>query len=65
MKNGLPSKLSRRHFLLAVSAGGAAGAAALAAKSPPAPRVKTDAVSGWKGYRLTERIRSYYRTAKV
>jgi len=65
MKNGLPSKLSRRNFLVAVSAGGAAGAAALAAKNPPAPGVKTDAASGSKGYRLTEHIRKYYGTANV
>lgn len=65
MRNGSRLKPSRRNFLLAVGAGGAAGAAALLAKSRPAPGAKTDAANSSKGYRLTEHVRSYYRTVKV
>ena len=62
---GSQSKLSRRNFLLAVGAGGAAATAALVAKSPPTQLKKKDAVSGAKGYHLTEHIQKYYRTTKV
>jgi shikimate 5-dehydrogenase len=62
-------KNSRRTFLLAVGAGGAATAAAIAAKVAP-PRLGAvvegtpDARSG-KGYEETAHIRNYYRTTKV
>ncbi len=59
------SKLSRRNFLLAVGAGGAAATAALVAKAPPTQIKKKEAVSGSKGYHLTEHIRKYYSTTKV
>lgn len=65
MNKGLPSKFSRRNFLLGISAGGAAAAAALAATSPPTPNARTGAVTGSKGYRVTDHIRRYYRTVKV
>jgi hypothetical protein len=58
------SKLSRRHFLLAVSAGGAATAAAVAIKTPRQPK-KAAAVTGSKGYHVTEHVRKYYSTTKV
>jgi len=65
MKNS-QSKLSRRGFLLAVGAGGASATVALVARNtseaPAEPR--TTARNG-QGYRLTEHIRNYYRTAKV
>jgi hypothetical protein len=59
------SKLSRRNFLLAVSAGSAATAAAIATKSPQSQPKKAEAVSGSKGYQLTEHVRKYYETTKV
>ena len=58
--------LSRRNFLITMGAGGAATAAAIVAKNAPAP-----AESGSKdkrateGYKVTEHISNYYRTAKV
>lgn len=61
------SKLSRRNFLLAVGTGGAAGAAAIAAKAVPqaqpvtVPNEKRSTV----GYKVSAHIRNYYRTAKV
>ena len=59
------SKLSRRNFLLAVGAGGASATVALVANKNGAP-VKEEKTSGnAQGYRLTEHIRNYYRTAKV
>ena len=59
------SRLSRRNFLFAAGAGGVVTAAAIAGKSPPAQRKKAEAVSGSKGYHLTEHIRKYYGTTKV
>jgi hypothetical protein len=60
------SRLSRRNFLLGVGAGGVATAVAVSAsKSPPAQPKKTGAVSGSKGYHVTEHIRKYYSTTKV
>jgi len=62
------SKLTRRNFLLAVGAGGAATAAAIAiqAVKPVATRPATgsDKRRG-KGYQETAHVRSYYNTAKV
>jgi len=62
---GSQSKLSRRNFLLAVGAGGAAATAALVAKEPAPQGKKGEAASGSKGYHLTEHVRKYYHTAKV
>lgn len=59
------SRLSRRKFLLGVGAGGVATAAAVASKTAPAPGKKAEAVSGSKGYHVTEHIRKYYATTKV
>lgn len=62
----LQSKLSRRNFLLAVGAGSAAATAALVVQ--PGSEVQPQdqgKVAGAKGYRLTQHIRNYYRTAKV
>lgn len=59
------SRLSRRHFLLAVGAGGVATAAVVAGKKPQAQSKKAEAVSGSKGYQLTEHVRKYYSTTKV
>jgi hypothetical protein len=60
------AKLSRRNFLLAVGAGGAATAAAIAAKTvpqQPAPELQ-DKKAG-KGYQDTAHVRHYYRTTQV
>jgi hypothetical protein len=59
------SRLSRRNFLLAVGASGAAATAAVVAgKSPTHPK-KAEAVTGSRGYHVTEHIRKYYSTTKV
>ena len=59
------SRLSRRNFLLAAGASGVVTAAAIAGKTPPGQPRKVEAVSGSKGYHLTEHIRRYYSTTKV
>jgi hypothetical protein len=62
------TKLNRRSFLLAVGAGGAATAAAIAAKAvnPAATQTPTgDGKRRGKGYQETAHVRSYYNTAKV
>jgi len=61
------TKLSRRNFLLAVGAGSAAGAAAIAAKAVPQaqPIAIADDKKSTKGYHASAHIRNYYRTAKV
>jgi hypothetical protein len=60
------SKLSRRNFLLAVSAGTAAGAAAIVAnKEAPTGDSQDKSIASKKGYQLTEHVRKYYRTTKI
>ena len=60
------SKLSRRNFLLAVGAGGAAATAAVVtSKSLQKQPKKAEAASQSKGYHVTDHIRKYYNTAKV
>jgi hypothetical protein len=59
------SKLSRRKFLLAVGAGGAATAAAVVSSNRAGQSKKAEAVSGSRGYQLTEHVRKYYSTTKV
>ena len=56
---------SRRAFLLTVGAGGAASAAAIAAKSGPSfvSPGKAKRTSG--GYQASEHVNKYYRTTKV
>ena len=57
----------RRGFLLALGAGGA-GAAALAARSLTGVAPQTDGATpadDSKGYRLTDHVKRYYRTAKI
>ena len=64
MKNA-ERKLSRRTFLAAVGAGGASATVALVSKEKgqgPAASAKSESS---KGYRLTEHVQNYYRTAKV
>ena len=61
------TRLSRRNFLLAAGAGGAAAAAAIASKVVPQQSPPIDGVLKQRsaGYRVSEHIRNYYRTAKV
>ncbi len=65
MKTTTP-KLSRRNFLLAVSAGTAASAAAIVAKKEAgtgkSPQKGSESTTG---YQVTEHVRNYYRTAKI
>lgn len=60
------SRKSRRNFLLAVTAGGAATAAAVVAQKAPktAGAGKSDK-RATAGYAESAHIRNYYRTAKV
>jgi hypothetical protein len=61
------TKLSRRNFLFAVGASGAASAAAIVAKTVPQtqPAVTGDDKKTTRGYHASEHIRNYYRTTKV
>jgi hypothetical protein len=61
------SKLSRRNFLLAVGAGGAATVAAVAIKAPQPARLSKsgNGKRATTGYAASEHINNYYRTAKV
>mgnify|MGYP001580185932 CR=1 FL=1 len=63
------TKLSRRKFLFAVGAGGAASAAAIVAKTvpqaQPQPVLTGEGKKKTRGYHATEHIRNYYRTTKV
>ena len=60
------AKLSRRNFLLAVGAGGAATAAAVVATKKAIP--SNDASKDKRattGYHASEHVNNYYRTTKV
>jgi Rieske Fe-S protein len=59
------TKLSRRKFLLAATAGTAATAAAVVAKQQIDTASKPDSTESKKGYQLTDHVRNYYRTAKI
>ncbi|HXU42003.1 MAG TPA: twin-arginine translocation signal domain-containing protein [Burkholderiales bacterium] len=61
------AKLSRRNFLLAVGAGGAATAAAIVAtKSTNSSAVQTSKDKrATTGYHASEHVNNYYRTTKV
>ena len=60
-------KTSRRNFLLAVGAGGAATAVAIAARNPVTakPAARTESARQDKGYEETAHVRNYYRTTRV
>jgi shikimate 5-dehydrogenase len=59
-------RLSRRHFLLTLGAGGAATAAAVATQrtSPAAPATSTNKRAA-RGYQASAHVNNYYRTTKV
>ena len=59
------SRLSRRKFLLVAGAGGVATAAVVAGNKLQPQAKKAEAVSGSRGYQLTEHVRKYYSTTKV
>ena len=59
------AKLSRRNFLLAVGAGGAATAAAVVATKEAAPALSGKGKRATRGYHVTEHVNNYYRTTKV
>jgi hypothetical protein len=64
--NERAKRLSRRNFLLAVGAGGAATAAAIAAKTSGSAPVEQDkSKRATRGYHSSEHINNYYRTTKV
>jgi len=59
-------RLSRRNFLLAVGAGGAATAAAIVAKEvAQAPPLSGHGKRATRGYHASEHVNTYYRTAKI
>jgi hypothetical protein len=59
-------RLSRRNFLLAVGAGGAATAAAIVAKNvAQAPAASGQGTRATRGYHASEHVNNYYRTTKV
>jgi hypothetical protein len=60
------TKTSRRNFLIAAGATGAAAVAAIGAKAVPQPAARSQEKGGKpSGYQLTEHIRNYYRTTLV
>ena len=61
------TKLSRRNFILAASAGGVATAVAIVAGTPskPKPVAVDEGKRSGKGYQVSEHINNYYRTTKV
>lgn len=63
-----PGNPKRRQLLLGLGLGGAGAAAMLAAGTARLAGKTEPAVAGQeaeKGYRLTEHVRSYYRTAGI
>lgn len=58
-------RLSRRNFLIGLGAGGASATVALVSKEREADTGRSAKGDTKKGYRLTEHVRNYYRTAKV
>jgi hypothetical protein len=57
--------LSRRNFLLTVGAGGAATAAAVVGKHAATPASGDKDKRATSGYKVSEHVNNYYRTAKV
>jgi hypothetical protein len=59
-------RLTRRNFLLTLSAGGAATAAAVvASKSPSSKLPASSDKRATRGYQASAHVSNYYRTAKV
>ena len=58
-------RFSRRNFLIGLGAGGASATVALVSKECEADTGRSAKGDTKNGYRLTEHVRNYYRTAKV
>jgi hypothetical protein len=58
-------RLSRRNFLLAVGAGGAATAAAVITQQSKPTQSSSKDKRATRGYQSSEHVNNYYRTAKV
>ena len=58
-------RLSRRNFLLAAGAGGAATAVAIVAKNAPSTQPADKNKRDTRGYHASEHVNNYYRTTKV
>ena len=58
-------RLSRRNFLLAVGAGGAATAAAMITQQKSQPTSSGKDKRASRGYQASEHVNNYYRTTKV
>lgn len=58
-------KLSRRTFLAVLGAGGASATVALVANEKEKRPAASAGTESSRGYRVTEHVRNYYRTAKV
>ena len=65
--NQRATKLSRRNFLLAATAGSAATAAAMVAtrSGSPKPASASNDKRATRGYQATAHTENYYRTTKV
>ena len=63
----MKTRLSRRNFLLAAGAGGAATAAAIVASRTPTNKNPGTATGkrATRGYQASEHVNNYYRTTKV
>ncbi len=55
----------RRKFFAAAAASSAVAVGAAVVGKPGAPAPAKESKTAGKGYRVTEHIRNYYRTAKV
>jgi hypothetical protein len=65
--NQRATKLSRRNFLLAATAGSAATAAAIVANrsAAPKPASSSNDKRATRGYQASAHVHNYYRTTKV
>ena len=61
------NRISRRHFLFAAGASGAAATVLVAGRKDgtDAQSAKAKSPPAGNGYRVTEHVRNYYRTTKV
>ena len=67
-RESLPTNVKRRRFLFTLGAGGAGAAAAVASTLPGTAAVQlvaTQTADANAGYRETQHVRDYYRSAKI
>jgi anaerobic selenocysteine-containing dehydrogenase len=62
-ENGMAKSAKRRDFLKLIGLGSLAGAASVVA-AKPAAAVATATTATGQGYRETEHVKTYYRTAR-